>query len=369
MLIRCEITLCYFVISIPYHIDCAVSSLSPTLYAVSFLNTYQIISPEGRYVKSLLPITVALHVVDVLPSECSKKSNQEGVIHMRDYVIIGTTALRHRFEEKGLPLPKRLLGDKDLDILALRDTPIPYDDYDLINGENIIDKYSFEDEYATMDEIYTLKLSHIFWDSRKRNTWGKHIGDIVALQEMGCHVIDELYDVAKKEWIRRFGKPGGSLNKSKAEFFTGGVRRFVDHDPLHASVAFHERPLFYEFLKDGHDVLTDKDKFFALPYDKQIEAVQEEAMVLTLERDIIPMSYLSDKVHVEALYEKNLSKLVTQYTSGWFPEFIVRHWKECLALPEDKDFIQDFLDGVDNGTIQPGQYWDNRDTTWWGVPE
>ena len=274
--------------------------------------------------------------------------------------------MKHNLESSGKSIPKRLHNPPDLDVLALSKDSIPYEKYDMVNGENILDKYDFNHEYATLDEIYTLKLSHIFWDNHQGSSkWETHMNDIVALKNMGCKRIDELYIPAKKEWIRRFGKSGASLNANKKEFFSSGVDRYVDHDSIHACVAFYDRPLFYEFLKNGEEVLTDKNKFFAMEHEKQLRAVQEETMVLSLERDIVPLPTQPDKIAVRRAYMKNLKKLVTQYSSGWFPEFIVDYWTEVVQLPKGKDMIEDFLNGLDSGVILPGELWERKDETWW----
>lgn len=289
------------------------------------------------------------------------------------YVIIGSTAIKYNLEKKGAKrLPSRFSKSGiDLDIMTRtkdkEEIVKKFQNVDIINGDVIMDAYHFSHEYASLDEIYTLKMSHIFWDhGGKPGQWFTHINDIVALRKMGCTIIEPLYEVAKAEWVNRFGKPGASLNVNKEEFFSSGVDRYVDHDSLHASIAFYERPLFYEFLKDGEEVLTDKNKFMELDYEKKIRAVQEEAMVLALERDIIPLKIKPSESEVYNFYIKNLKKLITQYSSGWFPRFISEEWENIAVKIKDKDMIDDFLRNLGKeGKIIPGELWDNKKDLWW----
>lgn len=293
--------------------------------------------------------------------------------NLNKYVIIGSTAIKHQLEKNSLDIPPRFTKRSlDLDILVKPEnqkdvlSEFPY--ADIVCGDSILDDYHFNDIYASLNEIYTLKMSHIFWDhGGKPGQWFIHMNDIVALRKMDCEIIEPLYTSAKNEWIKRFGKPGASLNANKEEFFSTGVDRYVDHDSLHETIAFYDYPIFYDFLKEGEEVLTDKTKFFNMSFEKQLRAVQEEAMVLALERDIIPLKEKPNKFYVHNSYIKNIKKLVTQYSSGWFPKFISENWELVAIRISDKDPLEDFIDNLgDSGKIRPGDLWDKRSDLWWG---
>ena len=293
--------------------------------------------------------------------------------NINKYVIIGSTAIKHQLERNNLSVPPRFTKmTLDLDLLVKsknqKDVLSEFPHADLICGDVIMDDYHFNNVYASLDEVYTLKMSHIFWDhGGKPGQWFIHMNDIVALRKMGCKIIDPLYTSAKKEWTKRFGKPGTSLNVSRKEFFSTGVNRYVDHDSLHETIAFYDYPIFYDFLKEGEEVLTDKTKFFNMSFEKQLRAVQEEAMVLALERDIIPLKEKPNKFYVHNSYIKNLKKLVTQYSSGWFPKFISENWELVAVRIPNKDLLEDFIENLGEfGRIRPGDLWDKRSDLWWG---
>lgn len=293
--------------------------------------------------------------------------------NVNKYVIIGSTAIKHQLEKNGIDIPPRFAKRSlDLDLLAKsenqKDVLSEFPHADIVCGDKIMDDYHFNNEYASLDEIYTLKMSHIFWDNGgKPGHWFTHMNDIVALRKMDCEIIDPLYTSAKKEWTKRFGKPGASLNVNKEEFFSTGVDRYVDHDSLHETIAFYDYPIFYDFLKEGEEVLTDKTKFFNMSFEKQLRAVQEEAMVLALERDIIPLKEKPNKFYVHNSYIKNLKKLVTQYSSGWFPKFISENWELVAVRISNKDPLEDFIENLgDSGKIRPGDLWDKKSDLWWG---
>lgn len=293
--------------------------------------------------------------------------------NVNKYVIIGSTAIKHQLEKNGIDIPPRFAKRSlDLDLLAKsenqKDVLSEFPHADIVCGDKIMDDYHFNNEYASLDEIYTLKMSHIFWDNGgKPGQWFTHMNDIVALRKMDCEIIDPLYTSAKKEWTKRFGKPGASLNVNKEEFFSTGVDRYVDHDSLHETIAFYDYPIFYDFLKEGEEVLTDKTKFFNMSFEKQLRAVQEEAMVLALERDIIPLKEKPNKFYVHNSYIKNLKKLVTQYSSGWFPKFISENWELVAVRISNKDPLEDFIENLgDSGKIRPGDLWDKKSYLWWG---
>src|SRR5882672_6590338 len=47
-------------------------------------------------------------------------------------------------------------------------------------------------EYATPNELYTIKISHSHWEL-DNGSWSKHISDILFLQDKGAKLIPELY--------------------------------------------------------------------------------------------------------------------------------------------------------------------------------
>ncbi|WP_440913124.1 DUF7275 domain-containing protein, partial [Enterococcus innesii] len=208
---------------------------------------------------------------------------------------------------------------------------------DVINGHGIIDmpeRYEFTSEIASLNEIYTLKVSHSPWVISERS-WMKHIADIKKLKIHGAKLIPELHDIAYSEWEKRKGAKKVNLNQDKTEFFANNVRRKYDHDSIHSAIAFDKYPMYMSILEDNESVKTSQYKFKNLSEQEKVKLVQEEIMVLSLERDLIPSSKNIDKTILFASYIKQLRLLITQYSKGWFPQWIIENYYLVAKPPLD----------------------------------
>ena len=190
-----------------------------------------------------------------------------------------------------------------------------------------------EHRLATPDELYTIKVSHAFWRLRN-NTWEKHMADIVFFQEKGCQLIEPLYNVLYAIWEERYGKKRANLNVSAEEFFTPTVVRKYDHDSIHRSVAYGDKPLYESILRDGADVAVSKSKFFELERQDQLRLVREEVYATALERILIPRDYRANQEHA---YAWALRQTITSFSKGWFPLWVVCNYRD-LRRP-DCDFV------------------------------
>src|SRR5690606_15193909 len=112
------------------------------------------------------------------------------------------------------------------------------------------------------------------------------------------------------------------------------VRRVYDHDSIHDSVAYGERPLYESVLKDGHSVQVDMSKVRALPYTEQIKLFREEIYATALERKVIPSDY---KCSPRAAYAWALRRTITSLTKGWSARFIVTNY-DVFHRP-DMDYV------------------------------
>lgn len=246
-----------------------------------------------------------------------------------DRVLIGSSAVEERHPG--------LLGraPKDLDYLALE--PVPGADF--IDGEGILDTYSFSEEVASLDEVYTLKVSHSPWVFAGLKNWHKHLTDIRRLSDTGAELVPELHRVAYKTWEVRKGKKLVNLNKTREEFFTSAVVRFYDHDSVHAAVSLGHGPAFLKILADGSEVKTDERKFATLPTVLKEHLVFEETFVLALERELVPNWKKSGEEPLKGdlfeAYARQLRLLATQYSKGWFSQFIIENYTKLNQPPLD----------------------------------
>jgi hypothetical protein len=185
---------------------------------------------------------------------------------------------------------------------------------------------------ATPDELYTMKISHGYWDLH--GSWDKHATDIMFLQRKGCKLIPELHDLLLEIWKERYPANTISLDKSADEFFTDHVPYVYVHDTVHETVAYHDRPWYESYLKDGSDVMVDNAKFWALPLEHQLEAVREEIYVIALERCLIPKNYKGSPMRA---YRWALRRVAISLFKNKWATFVLTHLDE-LARP-DVDFV------------------------------
>ncbi|QBZ72435.1 hypothetical protein SEA_CIRCINUS_181 [Streptomyces phage Circinus] len=186
---------------------------------------------------------------------------------------------------------------------------------------------------ATVNELYTIKVSHAFWNLH--GTWNKHMGDIVFYQKKDARFIQPLFDILYPIWEERYGKKKANLNAKPEDFFNKNVHRVYDHDSIHRSIAYYDRPLFERILRDGHEVAVDRAKFEALPYVDKLKLVREEVYATALERQIIPSEY---RASPRAAYAWAMMKTVTSFSKGWFPLFIVQNYQDLFK--PDVDYVK-----------------------------
>src|SRR5678816_3179355 len=99
-------------------------------------------------------------------------------------VIVGSTAIKHHFPD----FPRE---PKDLDRFdSYGDDPGPaVDSYSHPTLDGWIGGW---DRIATPDELYTVKLSHVFWEL-KNGSWEKHVFDMRFLKRRGAELIPDLH--------------------------------------------------------------------------------------------------------------------------------------------------------------------------------
>jgi hypothetical protein len=120
-----------------------------------------------------------------------------------------------------------------------------------------------------------------------------------------------------------------------------------DHDDIHRSVAHFEKPAYLYYLKDGEQVQCDKEKFFSVNEEIRLFGCVEEAMVLALERSLIPFP---NKLTPKQAFLFALSKVASSITSGWFREFCHSNIFEVIKLYHD-DYYEKFQKDLAEGKI------------------
>ena len=206
---------------------------------------------------------------------------------------------------------------------------------------NWMNEKMIDNDVASPEFLYTLKVSHAFWALRNRS-WSKHMHDVLFFQERNVSFNSDLYDMLYGVWEEVHGKKKANLNKSPEEFFTNTVERLYDHDSIHRSVAYHDSPMFERILRDGAAVAVSRAKFDALSHEEKCQLVREEVYATALERIIIPSDYTRSP---RGAYHWALCKTVTSFSKGWFPLWIVLNYGSVKE--PDVDFVQRHRDNAD----------------------
>ena len=122
-------------------------------------------------------------------------------------VLVGSQALVQHFRDFYRPV-------KDVDYFS--DTPIE-------GAETFyhpkLEKWEWHNNIASIDELYTIKVSHSFWNL-KNNSWNKHMRDIQFLQEKNAQFIPELYELLYSIWEENTARKKQTLNKSRTNSLT-----------------------------------------------------------------------------------------------------------------------------------------------------
>ena len=207
---------------------------------------------------------------------------------------------------------------------------------------------------APPEVLYTLKMSHRF----KKNSphFKKTMSHIKTLREYLCsneipEHLQEFYALRVKE---TYDYKHPSLDVSKDEFLADdGVPYEYDHDSLHEAVRILGKPAYTYFKPDDKEVYCSKEMFYNQPYYIQLLSVVEEAMVLTLERSLIPNKFNPD---ADKMFRYALMKVCTSITSGWWRDFAWENYEEALGYYESlgKNYLYNsFKQGKLSGKIKP----------------
>lgn len=175
---------------------------------------------------------------------------------------------------------------------------------------------------ATIDELYTVKVSHSGWDLRN-GSWDKHMADVVFLKDHGAVVDEDLYRILYRCWEELHGSKKTTLEMTKDAFFSDAVVRTYDHDSIHDSVAIGDEALYLSVLREGAEVAMDMAKVKALPFAAKVDLFREEVYATALERIMIPKNY---EYSPRAAYAWALRRTITSLTKGWSSRFMAENY-------------------------------------------
>ncbi|GBB87802.1 hypothetical protein RclHR1_01430011 [Rhizophagus clarus] len=217
---------------------------------------------------------------------------------------------------------------------------------------------------APLKILEALKTSHVHWPTN----FHKNIADLhflrilsgynnVSMNQPLCSPQrDESIELMIKTRIKETeiirGKPGAhiNLNMTNEEFLDHEdnlfVRKRVPHDDLHELVKYGDYPIYKSLKDDQSKAWTKKSLFENLDYQTKLNCVKEEAMVIALERYLIPR--ISE--NQETSYNMALARICTTLTRGWFRQFAIDNYPRLSNL--DKDLLPIAHDIIDKFPIK-----------------
>lgn len=255
--------------------------------------------------------------------------------------LIGSAAAKHWFPDFREPKDRDFHSPNHCEVISIEDGGIRLD----VFTDERLGAWNWG-AIATPEELYTMKVSHSFWEigrnvMERQANWNKHMSDVVFFQRKGVEFNRELYDILKPIWKDLHGKKITSLAQNADNFFgRDAVVRIYDHDSIHDSVAYNDKPLYESILVPGEEVMVDSTKFFdGMDYATQLQLVREEVYATALERILIPKDY---KHSPRAAYAWALRRTITSLFKGEWALWAVLNY-DVLAVP-DVDYMQRHLD-------------------------
>lgn len=232
-------------------------------------------------------------------------------------MIIGSTAIKHWFPD----FPRK---PKDIDIVVRDSTKYRNGSgYEYLPNPILLDYWNRE--YLPKDALYTLKMSHLFWNIN----WEKHEWDATWLREKGCKLDYDLFYKLYDYFNEFHGKNTRSdLKMSATDFFDNALTCPYDHDWLHTLL--NSIPTFNKVLKDGAEVEVDEIKFQSLTEQEKEALVREEVYIMAFER--------WPELDYRRAYGRMLKKFILSHAPIWEAIWILENYKKlCRA---EYDFIK-----------------------------
>ena len=164
---------------------------------------------------------------------------------------------------------------------------------------------------ALPDVLYTLKMSHMFWNIAHE----KHSWDMVWLQKKGAKLDKELFF----KLYEYFNEPHGAnkrsdLKMSSADFFTNALECPYDHDVLHT---FLQDPPTYTKVLVG-EVEVSEEKFNSLSFEDKCNLVYEEIELMSWER--------WSNLDYRKAYGRMFKKFIISHAPIWEAIFILENF-------------------------------------------
>lgn len=181
-------------------------------------------------------------------------------------------------------------------------------------------------DIASPDALYTIKVSHSFWDIH----WKKTMDDISFFQRKGCKVIPEFYELLYQDWLERHdNKERINFEKPNSGFFTSAVERKIPHDTLHEIIVSPNIPIYKKLKYDKDMAKIEESLFNNLSFEDKCKVCLEETYVISLERFLIPSNFFSNP---QTSFYRAAKKVIVDLNKGFVPYFYVTNWDQLSQI-------------------------------------
>ncbi len=241
-------------------------------------------------------------------------------------ILIGSLAAKHWF-------PDFYRKTKDTDyILPDSKNKIQKTDTDIVEfhySKGFDWLLENEGEIASPDALYTIKVSHSFWNVH----WAKTMQDISFLQDKGCKVIPEFFDLLYKDWLEiHDSKKKINFDEANSTFFKNTIDRKIPHDRLHEIIVEPNEPAYKKLKYDQSKAKIEEDLFEKLSFDEKRNVCLEETYVIALERFLIPENF---KQNSYVAFMRAAKKVIIDLNKGFVPYFFVTNWNSMKFNSEE----------------------------------
>ncbi len=313
---------------------------------------------------------------------------------MKDYLIIGSQAMKHHFPDfERLPMDTDVIikdnlyyeliaGNEDVEyvhenpnglsaIVKIKSIASPFEYFFADKQKSlqtILSSYTnSEEKYAKPGVIYSLKKSHIHYPIK----FHKHIQDYMFLRrklrenlnvsiEEDLKSDEDLLDMNPsltkyliEDTEERLGKLRTPKMNQSADQFFGKSKKYVKsyylHDSMHEAIAHvHSGHVAYkDIIKEGSQVETDINLWRQISTIQKIWCVLEEAYVIALERKILPFLFGDSQQEwtPKEAFDWALYRVCTTLCDGFFREFAVRGY-QSIQNNYSKDYVETFLKNI-----------------------
>lgn len=197
------------------------------------------------------------------------------------------------------------------------------------------------------EEYHCLKLEYSLWTKRSHLRFPVHfrknINDYHAIKEAILKKNDEIPETKKmlEYHYLRLSEAGERNNiiKERNEVIkipTLTVDELLSKEEIHNAIKIYNRS-FYDLIgsiisfREIRKFTYDSLRFFKLPYEKQIECVQEELYAICIQHFIMAQINTGkiDAYNIE-WYKRSIELACTELFGGWFSDFIIDNYPTLI---------------------------------------